>query len=421
MTPRPRRLRPIGVAVVLVVLTVLGGCSYDGITAIPLPLREGTGDDAFPVSVEMAEISGLGPNAEVKVDDVTVGTVDATSVQNWTALLELRLNGSVELPANATARIGQKSLLGAKYVELTRPEEPPVGRLRAGDRIPLSRTGRYPETEEVLAALGFVLNGSGLAQVKTIVDELDTTLTGRRVEAREVLGNFEELFATLDDQRGEITTALDELRRLSEGLRERNDVVARALDTIPPALESLNADRDQLVETLRAVGDLSTVGDRVVGATRDDLLANLRALQPALGRLADSGQDLTQSLPQVVTFPFPATTSFPSMFRGDYANLFLSLDLSPELILRSFTTGFQLPVPGGPSLLAAPPLGRGLPSGSVLDPFGGDAPAGTPQAPGDADDADAAPGPAPGPAPEPAPAEDSGPDPVLPPLLGGDG
>ena len=53
--------------------------------------------------------------------------------------------------------------------------------------IPLDRTGRNPEVEEVLGALSLLLNGGGVAQLKTIAHELNLALEGREDSARSVL------------------------------------------------------------------------------------------------------------------------------------------------------------------------------------------------------------------------------------------
>ena len=371
--------------VVLIAGTLVAGCQFDGVGSLPLPLREGVGDGSTTVTVEMEQIANLVPNAEVKVDDVTVGVVKTADVANWHAVLTVGLNPGVVLPANAEARVGQKSLLGAEYLELARPTSgPAVGTLRDGDTIPLARTGRYPETEEVLAALSVVLNGGGLQQVRTITTELDAALNGHEQDIQALIGNLNTFVGTLDRQSGDIVRAIDGLNRFSGTLARDNQVIADGLEAIPPALRALNEDREALVAMLRRVGIFGDVAVRVLDETRDDLLANLRQLRPAIQRLADSGQDLTQSLSGVLTFPFPARTAFPSMLKGDYGSLFLVVDLSPEVLTRNFLGGFDLP--GIPGLLSAPPLGRGqqtqppfapfLGSGDPGAPAGGNAPAG---------------------------------------------
>ena len=83
------------------------------------------------------------------------------------------------MPANVHAAVGQKSLLGAEYIQLSPPSTGANGRLRKDAVIPLSRTNHYPGTEEVLAAVSLLLNNGGLSQLRTITTELDKALNGR--------------------------------------------------------------------------------------------------------------------------------------------------------------------------------------------------------------------------------------------------
>ncbi len=78
----------------------------------------------------MPDVSNLQQNSRVRVGDVTVGNVTKIERQGWHALLTMRLNGDVDLPANATAKLGQTSLLGSLHVELAPPTDaPPQGKL----------------------------------------------------------------------------------------------------------------------------------------------------------------------------------------------------------------------------------------------------------------------------------------------------
>ena len=95
----------------------------------------------------------------------------------------MTLNGDVDLPANATAKIGQTSLLGSLHIELAPPtDDPPQGRLHDGSLIPLSSAGAYPTTEQTLAAVSMLLNGGGIGQIQDITEAFSTAFAGR--EAR---------------------------------------------------------------------------------------------------------------------------------------------------------------------------------------------------------------------------------------------
>lgn len=119
------------------------------------------------------------------IDDVTVGSVSRIgAVQRsdgtFYAAVQLSLDGDVELPANVTATVAQTSLLGSQHVELAEPVgQPGVGQLTNGSTIPLERIGRYPTTEEVLSALGVVVNKGNLGALQDITDEMYNAIAGR--------------------------------------------------------------------------------------------------------------------------------------------------------------------------------------------------------------------------------------------------
>lgn len=367
MTGRSRcRVLPrtgMALALVTVGAMLLAGCS-GGMKSLPLPFRTGTGDGSYQITVRMADLGNLVPNAEVKVDNITVGTVTGVAFENWTAKLTVSLDPSAVLPANAEARVGQKTLLGAQYLELAPPSSrPAVGTLSNGDVIPLTRTGRYPETEELLAALSMLLNQGGLSQVKTITSELNAALAGNEADARELIGNVGKLASTLDARKADIVRAIENMDRLSGTLAKQNKVIDNALRTVPPGLAALERQRTTLVRTLDSVSKFGDVATRVIETSRADLRANLQALQPVLDRLADSGKDLTESMGILPTFPFTANQAFPAVVNGDYGNLYITLDLGVHTLTKGLLRGFTLtdmPLLGGSSLAkgldAAKPL-----------------------------------------------------------------
>ena len=392
-TSTRRAVRGLGSAVAaLACTTAVSACHFTGFGALPLPFTRGTGSGSYTITAVMDQIGNLAPNSEVLVNDASVGTVTAIQFDNWHAKLTIALPRSVHLPANATATIGQKSLLGAEYVALAPPASaPPAGQLRGGDVIGLASTSTYPSTEDVLAALSTVLNGGGLNQLSTITRELNDTLNGHEEQTRELLKNLSTFIGSLNTQRDAIVQTLDGLDALSSQLRAQQGTLATAIDGIPAGLKVLNDNEKNLTAALTAVSNLSTVGNRVINETSHNLLANLRDLQPALARLADSGHNLVVSLPQMATYPFPKQTIMQAI-QGDYANFTDILDLTPSrwqaewlpgaLSLSSlakdkpstkarnpFTAPLQLgggPLPGGP----APPH-NGKPGGSSSGSGGG--------------------------------------------------
>ncbi|HET6344262.1 MAG TPA: MCE family protein [Myxococcota bacterium] len=208
----------------------------------------------YTVTAEFTDVLDLAPGASVKVNDVSVGSVREVKLKGWTAVVSMRVQAQVALPDNATAAIRQTSLLGEKFVALSAPAagETPQGRLSEGDLIPLSRTKRAAEVEEVLAALGLVLNGGGLANLKTINVEVVQALAGREEEARDALSRLDTFVAGLDAQKTDIVRAIDALDRLSARLADQRQEIGQAVEALDPGLSVLAEQRTQLTGALQA-------------------------------------------------------------------------------------------------------------------------------------------------------------------------
>ncbi|MEQ3550534.1 MCE family protein [Pseudonocardia nematodicida] len=353
-------------ALLTVVAVAASGCGVlgGGLRGVPLPGGANLGDDPYTVEIEFDDVVDLVPQSIVRVGDVPVGAVRSVAVapDSWNALVTVVVNGDVALPANATARVRTTSLLGEKFVELASPSGPAQGDLAAAGRIGLQSSGRAAEVEEVLGALSMLLNGGGVAQIRTIATELNNALDGREPQVRDLLRDLDLLVGSLDDSRDDINRALDGLNRLSATLAERRPQIERALTDLSPGLRELESQREQLVGMLRALDRLSGVATDVVNRSRDDVLADLEALRPILRNLAASGQDLPDSLELLLTIPF--TDAATDGIAGDYANLYVTLDLDLRSVLDNLRNTNQLGLPLAPELLDGLP-----PNAQLLAPL----------------------------------------------------
>lgn len=323
--------RPVrGLAALLTLGIVATGCDFDGAYDLPLPGSVVDEDEAFEVTAQFRDVLNVVPRSPVKVDDVTVGEVTEVDRVGWHARVRLRVREDVELPDNAIAEIRQTSLLGEKYVALEPPsgKEPSTDRLGDGDEIALPATGRNPEVEEVLGALSFLLTGGGVAQLGTITTELNQVMSGREDRVRSLLGNLDDVVGTLDDQKGEIIRAMRSVNRLSATLNAERETITDALDVMGPAVSVLADQHEQLLEMLGSLRRLSDVGTRVINASRDDLLATLRELEPVLEQLNEAGDSLAPGFALMASFPFPKEAS--EVVKGDFANTEIKLDVSLE-------------------------------------------------------------------------------------------
>ncbi len=364
------------IATALVAALLPTGCGLlPEVTELPLPGGAPAGP-GYRLTAEFRDVLDLVPQAAVKVDDVTVGSVEKISLSGWTAQVTLRIDTGVTLPANAGAAVRQSSLLGEKYVTLVAPPGPAVSNTLAdGDVIPLARTNRGVEVEEVLAALGLLLNGGGLAQLRTINQELAKALGGRAPTARDALRELDTFIGGLERQKTDIVRAIEALDRLAGRLARQQQVMGEAVDSLAPGLTELAAQRAQLTETLTALGELGRVGTRVVEGSREDTTASLRALQPILEQLVEAGDDLPKSLDFMMSYPFPPNVT--GAIVGDFVNLAVTADLDAASILANLVAA--APPPARPA--AARPGDQAAPRPPADPRTVKPVPAGTPPLP----------------------------------------
>jgi phospholipid/cholesterol/gamma-HCH transport system substrate-binding protein len=343
-------MRRLAIAVLAVVFsTIVAGCGgFTGLYNLPLPGGADLGDHPYRVVAQFQDVLDLVPQAAVKVNDVAVGRVSAIDLPagGWTANVTLEINGSVQLPANAIAWLRQSSLSGEKYVELSSPPDVPTyGVLANGAVIPLARTNRNPQVEEVFGALSMLLNGGGVAQLRTISQQLDAALGGNEPQIRSALTNINTVVADLDAHKQDITNALESLDQLSATLSARDQQIGQVLDTFTPGLQVLNQQRDQLVTMLNSLDTLSGVAVKTINASKDDLVADLSALAPTLHQLAAAGQSLPQALQVLLTYPF--TDAVLGDIKGDYLNVYLSVAAAPGTKIVPSPGGAPLPAIAG--------------------------------------------------------------------------
>ncbi|WNI21169.1 MCE family protein [Streptomyces sp. ITFR-16] len=338
-------------------LTGCGAPHFSGIEQVPLPGGADLGDHPYEITADFGDVLSLAPQSSVKVNDVAVGRVTRISLTpgSWQARVTMKVNGKIDLPANAYAHLEQSSLLGEKYIQLSPPAKGTArGTLADGDRIPLTRTNRNPEVEEVFGALSMLLNGGGINQLKTITTELNKALAGQEPQVKSMLHRVDTLITNLDDHRGDITSALDGVNRLSTTLATRKQDVGTVLTGLSPGMKVLEKQRGSLMTMLRSLDTLSTVAVDTIDRSKADMIADLKAIAPTLRALADSGDDLPDSLQVLLTYPF--TDEVLRGVKGDYLNVYLDMTAAPGTqIIPAYDP--DAATPGGTDALA----GAGLP------------------------------------------------------------
>lgn len=322
----------------------LSACQFNGLNSLNMPGTAGHGEGSFTVSVELPDISSLPQNSPVKVDDVTVGSVSGVKPMQrddgtFYALVQLSLDGSVHLPANATATVAQTSLLGSRHLELAEPvSERPVGSLGPNSRIGIEKAGSYPSTEDVLSSLAIVVNNGNLGVLQDITDETYAAVVGRAGQFTAFLPRLAELAAGLDAQAGDIATAMEKVNRFAGRLAGGTDKIERTLEALPSATRVLKDNGQRIVDAFAALKRLADIAAPLLAQTKADFAADLIHAFAVVKALSDNAETLVDALPILPAFPIPLNDGLKRAVRGDFLNVFATFDLTLRRMGENFFT-----------------------------------------------------------------------------------
>ena len=145
------------------------------------------------------------------------------------------------------------------------------------------------------------------------------------------MSNLDTFIGGLDEHKAEINRAIASLDKLAASLAKQKTTIATTIDELPAALTILADQRKNLTKLLVELSKLGVTGARVIEGTKEDLLANLKALDPVLTELAKAGDALPNALQVLFTYPF--ADSAANAVQGDYTNMQLTLDLNLPALL----------------------------------------------------------------------------------------
>jgi phospholipid/cholesterol/gamma-HCH transport system substrate-binding protein len=324
--------------VLVMAALVLSSCGWKGISNVPIPGGPGSGSGSMTLYVQVPDTLAINGNSKVMVADVFVGSIKKIELKNWIATLTLGVQKNVKLPKNATAKIGQTSLLGSQHIELAAPPNASQELLKDGDTIPLKNSSSFPTTEQTLASLSLILRGGGIPNLEVLQNEVFNIFNGRGQQIKSFLGKLDTFTDQLNQQRDDITHAIDSTNRLLAYVGNRADVLDRVFTDITPLIKHFADTKNLLINAVDSVGRLSQAADQYLSEARGPLHTDLQALQCPLKELGRASPYLIGALKLILTQPFDIDT-VPKLFRGDYINISLTLDVTWSAIDNAFLTG----------------------------------------------------------------------------------
>jgi phospholipid/cholesterol/gamma-HCH transport system substrate-binding protein len=309
-------------------LALLGSTSACGTSLRDVPLP-GTGVPGETMSLTMAfdDALNLAQGATVKVNGVDAGRVQDITVADFHARARVVVRKDAGLHRGATARLRYTTPLGELFVDVTNPAG--GAPLRDGEELTTAATSTAPTVEDALSQASLLINGGGLAQLQNVTEELNTALGGREGTVRHLLGQTDAFLTQANATTRDIDRALRALGSVSQTLGARKATINRALRELRPAADVLRRSTPDFTRLLAEVRTFAAQANRTVGATRADILATIRELEPVLAELASNQDVWADNLDQLSVLARAVEQVVP----GDYLNVNVNLRLAPGQLL----------------------------------------------------------------------------------------
>jgi len=340
---------------------VLGALNYK-----KLPFVNSTNN----YSAYFADAAGLQADAPVEVSGLRAGQVSSIELDGARVLVKFSVDQSISLGDRTEAAIKTKTVLGAKFLEIT-----PRGQGQQSSTIPLARTASPYQLTEVLGDLSATISGLDTRTVSeslgTLAETFSKTPPALQVAVQGV-GRFAD---TLNKRDQQLRSLLANASKATGVLSERSDQVVSLIANANALLVQLKTQSTALDNISR---NISAVGKQIEGFIAD----NRQTLKPALDKLNEvlsivdnrktRIQDAIKRLNNYAMSLGESISSGP-FFKGYLSNLalgqfaqpfidaaFSDLGLDPNVLLPSQLSDPQVGQPGTPPLpVPYPRTGQG--------------------------------------------------------------
>jgi virulence factor Mce-like protein len=244
-------------------------------------------------------VVGLYEDNDVRVLGVKVGHVDKVTPNGDTVRVDMLVDRTVKIPANAKAVIVAPALVSDRYVQFT-PVYTGGATMAEGTVLGKDRTATPLEVDDLYASLNRVsvtLGPNGVNKDGALADLLDTlaenadgngaalnqTITQLSQMARTLTGSDEDLFATVDN-----------LQKFTSALAESDEAVNAFNEQAADVTDFLADEREDLGEAVRQLGIALGAVQKFINDNRAHLKSNVDKLASITQVLVDQRAALSE-------------------------------------------------------------------------------------------------------------------------------
>jgi virulence factor Mce-like protein len=274
------------------------------IVALAVSLFRGSWAETVPVTV-ISDRAGLvmNPDAKVKMRGVQVGQVSSIETKpDGTAALHLAMDKSQMhlIPSNVNVDVSSSTVFGAKFVDLTAPQNPSQDKLREGQVL----QGEHVTVEinTVFQQLVNVLEKIDPAKLNETLGAIATAFDGRGEKFGQTLVDFNALLAKIEPS---LPNLAHDIEAAVPTFTAYGDAAPDLLSTIQSFTQVSNSivdEQENLDEFLVSATGLADLGNEVIGGNIQGLDDVTGLLVPTTGLLKTYRKSITCGVGGLVAF-----------------------------------------------------------------------------------------------------------------------
>ena len=250
-----------------------------GYQDLPLPGTSGNAH-TYRISATFDDALNLSEGALIKIGGLPVGHVADIRADGFRAVADMDVDTDIVLHRGATARLRYDTPLGEVFVEIADPRTGPA--IAPGTTLDRRSTSTAPSVEDTLAEASLLVNGGGLTEIQTIVQQLNEAVGGREGEVRSVLDRTSTFLTEANRSKGDVDLLLRSLAAAGRSLSARRQVFGEAIRALGPMARVLHADTPTLNRLLVRSNAVVDRTNATLARTQDDLVRILTELGPIL-------------------------------------------------------------------------------------------------------------------------------------------
>jgi phospholipid/cholesterol/gamma-HCH transport system substrate-binding protein len=271
---------------------------------------------------------------DVRIAGVKVGQVtDVKIVDRRQAQIDFEVDSGRTLPADVTAQIKYRNLVGQRYISLDQGTGGGGQPLKPGATIPLDHTKPALDLDELFNGFKPLFAALNPDDVNKLSYEIIQVMQGEGGTIDSLLAHTATLTTTIAQKDQVIGQVIDNLNSVLDTVNAHTPQLSDLIVKLQQLVSGLAQDRKPIGNAIDALGGLATTTSGLLQQVRDPLKNDIAALGVLANNLNDSEplvEHFIQYLPQKVT-TLGRTADYGSWFNFYLCSATGSVSLPPLL------------------------------------------------------------------------------------------